>query len=305
MKLKATQVKAVLFSIGTCIFSMSSFAQSPAIPNAGFETWIDQGQYDDPENWKSINSETVSFVSTLPVTPTTDAHSGTKAARLETINALIATSPGAMSLGRIVQTGLTDRDIRGGIPCTARPTSFEGYYKFSPVQNDRGYIACILFKSNPVTGMQDTVGRGVLKPATAVGSYTFFTVDIEYLTAETPDTMNIIVTSSYKFGSPKVGTVLFVDDLQVNYPSTASVAVLSEANFGIVPNPNDGNFVLQNPTNTAITYAVYDLTGKKITSGETTAFEQEIKLEGQDAGTYLIQIEAGENLITKRIVIKK
>lgn len=304
MKLKFTHVKVALFSFATCI-TFTSLAQSPAIPNAGFETWIDQGQYEDPENWKSINSETVSFVSTLPVTPTTDAYSGTKAARLETINALIATSPGAMSLGRIVQTSLTDRDIRGGIPCTARPTSFEGYYKFSPVQNDRGYIACVLFKSNPVTGAQDTVGRGVLKPANAVGVYTFFTVDIEYLTAETPDTMNIIVTSSYKFGSPKVGTLLFVDDLKVNYPSTANTAVLSEENFDVVPNPSQGTFVLRNPTHASISYAVFDLTGKKITAGETNVLEQEINLTNQESGTYLVQIEAGESLITKRIVVKK
>ncbi len=210
-----------------------------------------------------------------------------------------------MSLGRIVQTSLTDRDIRGGIPCTTRPTSFEGYYKFSPVQNDRGYIACVLFKSNPVTGVQDTVGRGVLKPATAVGSYTFFTVDIEYLTAETPDTMNIIVTSSYKFGSPKVGTVLFVDDLKVNYPSTATIPVLTEENFNIVPNPSNGTFVLQNPTNSSISYTIYDLAGKKITNGETAAFKQEITLHEQEAGTYLIQIQVGETMISKRIVLKK
>ncbi len=49
MKLKFTQVKGSILILGTCIFSLTVSAQSPAIPNAGFETRIDQGQYDDPE----------------------------------------------------------------------------------------------------------------------------------------------------------------------------------------------------------------------------------------------------------------
>jgi hypothetical protein len=297
-KLHATFV----LSLGL-ITAGSVFSQGPAIPNASFETWVNQGQYSDPENWKSINSETVSFVSTIPVTQTSDAHSGMSAARLETINALIATSPGAMSLGRIVQTGITDRDIRGGIPCTERPTSLEGYYKFSPVQNDRGYIGCILFKYNTVTNQQDTVGRGVFKPNSAVGAYTFFTVDIEYLTAETPDTMNIIVTSSYKFGSPKVGTLLFVDDLKVNYDD-ASISKLNEVDFSISPNPSSGIFTVSNASGKELKYEVYDVSGKLLFTKNSSQFEEALQLTDYPKGIYMLKLEVDNQVVSKRLVIE-
>lgn len=115
-----------------------------------------------------------------------------------------------MSLGYIVNLDLTKRDLRGGLPSTEAPESFEGYYKFSPSGNDYGFIGCVLFKFNQQTGLQDTVARAIFKPNTETQTYTKFTVDMEYLPGMEGvqhDKMNVIISSSFKFGDPQVGTV--------------------------------------------------------------------------------------------------
>jgi len=278
------------------------YCQSPEIPNAGFENWVQYNNYKDPAEWKSINSETVVFGSTL-VTQTEDAYTGSYALRLETKNVLVV-APAAISLGRIVNLGFTDRDMQGGIPSSVLPKSFEGYYKFNPIANDYGFISCLLFKYNTITGKQDTVTSAIFKPNTQVNDYTHFKVDVTYhsgFEGQQHDTMNIVISSSYKFGNPKAGTVLYVDDLKVNY-SNASVEDNYTSYFSIYPNPSNGIFWINNPENKKFDYDLVDLSGRIIKSNSTTSSKYSIDLSDKD-GFYILNIKSEDRIFKHKLII--
>lgn len=292
--------------ISVCLVA-NTYAQAPEIPNADFEVWEEFSNYEDPEDWKSINSETSAFGSTL-VEKSSDAHSGNYAARLETKNVLV-TAPAAMSLGYIVELSFTDRDMQGGIPSSEAPESFEGYYKFSPVGNDFGFIACILFKYNDVEQKQDTVARALFLPTDETNEYTHFKVDMEYLTdmeGVQHDTMNVVISSSFKFGNPEVGTVLYVDDLKITYPDEGPNSVQNRESSKIMlyPNPTDGMFWIDNPKGNELRYEVLDITGKLIRSEVISNGNYPVDLSGHAAGVYFVRIEEEGIINTQKIILK-
>jgi hypothetical protein len=288
------------------VFKSALFSQAPDIPNSGFEDWESFGNYEDPEDWKSINSETVVFGSTL-VERTSDAYAGNYAARLETKN-VIVTAPAAVNLGYIVETGIFDRDMRGGIPSSVAPESFEGYYKFSPVGNDYGFVACILFKFNDITGLQDTVARAIFTPTSEVNSYTHFKVDMEYvpgMESVQHDTMNVVISSSFKFGSPQVGTTLYVDELKVNYPVVNSTTDLSKPEFKIYPNPTEGDLWIRTSANLAYSCDVVDITGRVVLSEkEIVASEKNIQLDF-NSGIYFVKIYHQGEVYVQKVILNK
>lgn len=301
--------------IFTSILSLSigllAYSQAPEVPNGDFENWEDFGNYIDPEDWKSLNSETVVFGQTL-VTRTEEAHTGSYAVRLETRSLAITTAPAAMSLGYIVELDLLDRDMRGGLPSSEAPESFEGYYKFSPEGNDYGFIGCVLFKFDPSTGLQDTVARAIFKPTDEVQNYTHFKVDMEYLPGMEGvqhDTMNVIVSSSFKFGDPQAGTVLYVDDLKVNYEGTNSLTQHTADAISVYPNPlsKEGTIFVNLPQlDNQVEFNLVDITGKKIvlriehtTNGVALKPKKALR-----SGAYILCIRENETVINRKIIVQ-
>src|SRR5580765_7400983 len=94
----------------TCLFisffiSQHSFAQN-STPNAGFEDWTTitfPTQYEVPDNWDQLNAET-NFIGILTCIKSSDAHSGSFAAKLVTkeVNILSITD----TANGIITTGL-------------------------------------------------------------------------------------------------------------------------------------------------------------------------------------------------------
>ena len=304
-------MKKIYTTILGLSLGLFAFSQAPEVPNGDFENWEDFGNYKDPEEWKSINSETVGFGQTL-VERTEDSHTGTYAARLETKSLVIVTSPSAMSLGYIVELGLTDRDMRGGLPSSEAPTSFEGHYKFLPSGNDYGFIGCVLFKYNTSTGLQDTVARAIFKPRDEAQNYTHFKVDMEYLPGMEDvqhDTMNVIVSSSFKFGTPQVGTVLFVDDLKVNYEETNNLEKISSDRVQVYPNPatREGAIFVNLPkTESNYEFNLVDIMGKKVAvkieqTPNGVALKPQATLR---SGAYILRIRENDMVINRKIIVQ-
>ena len=74
------------------------------IPNNDFETWINHGQYDDPQFWDTPNQEICFFPFYIKVvTKSTEHHSGSYSAKLETkeIPIVNITVPGVITLGTL------------------------------------------------------------------------------------------------------------------------------------------------------------------------------------------------------------
>ena len=90
--------------------------------------------------------------------------------------------------------------------------------------------------------------------------------------------------------------------------------VLSNENFefkdfALYPNPNNGSFKISftPETNDDIEVSVYDISGRNIynkTFDNSGLFEQELQIKTVSFGVYFVNIQNGENKMTKRILVE-
>ena len=195
-----------------------SSVTAQTIPNSGFETWINHGQYDDPQFWDTPNQEVCFFpFYTTVINKSTDHQEGSYSAKLETklIPVINITIPGVVTLGTLsINIAAGTYSITGGVPINDIPTHLKGFYKFQPKGGDSCAIGIGLTKW--VSGARDTIGFGVFSTHDTITSWTPFSAWIDYSTTTTPDTMNILAISSAT-ENPTAGTILYVDGLYLDY----------------------------------------------------------------------------------------
>ena len=188
------------------------------IPNAGFENWIDFGDYDNPQFWDTPNQELswIPIFGTTVVTKSTDHNTGLYSARLESKDVtLVGEIPGFMTLGNLtIDIANFSYSITGGVPVTDVPTHLKGFYKFLPKGGDSCAIGIGLSRWTGTA--RDSVGIGTFSTKDTVPDWTPFSAWINYDSAATPDSMIIMAFSSAQEDLTP-GTVLYVDDLWLDY----------------------------------------------------------------------------------------
>jgi len=242
-------------------FSLTALSQ--AIPNGSLEDWETSG-YKNPLHWDTSNLS-IAFINVTTVKKETNGYSG-NCARLESVKPSMMTSsiaPGLITLGTFVVDVLAETgDIIGGIPWTTRPAFFNTYYKYIPKSGDSCFIAIGFFKYNALTQTTDTIGTAAFSTSATVTEWTELNLEIEWLTNEYPDSMNIIIMSSDGLGTPRQGTVLYVDELSFS----GTVGVNSIANFdnlvSIYPNPACDFITLLYSNNANI--SIIDMLGREV-----------------------------------------
>ncbi len=207
----------LLFFLLMPALSASLVAQT-VIPNAGFETWINYGAYENPQYWDTPNEElsSIPIFGTTVVTKSTDHQSGTYSARLESKNVFLAGDiPGFMTLGTLtIDIASMSYTITGGVPVVDIPTHLKGFYKFLPKGGDSCAIGIGLSRWNGTS--RDSIGLGTFSTKDTVPDWTPFSAWIDYDTTATPDSMIIMAFSSaQEVLTP--GTVLYVDALWLDY----------------------------------------------------------------------------------------
>lgn len=214
-------MKKILLTILSGMLLTGTFAQN-AIPNPGFETWNPNPNYDDPQGWGTINGLTY-ILGVKTVTKTTDKHSGSFAMKLESKTVpLQGVAPGIAATGTInAQT----QGVDGGVAFNKRPIAMTGWYKYTPAAVDTGSVEAILTKWSG--GQRVEIGRAEFKVSNTVSSYTQFSVNFSYSSANAPDTLVMIILTSSGANTSPNGTVLFIDDLAFDYCSNFSVAASS------------------------------------------------------------------------------
>jgi hypothetical protein len=200
--------------------------------------------------WESGNPILITMPSLAPGMPkgfmydTSYAYSGLHAVAMKTgfLNGLTAT--GNLFIGTI------DASISGinqvlvevnplapahtGMPSTEKPLIFGGYFYYSPAPDylyfndqtqqadtifgigDSCRITCLVHKWNSTTNQRDTVGIGdFFYDQETAGGYEPFSININYLTTDLPDSVSLTFLSSYggtQFaGSP--GSLLIIDSI--------------------------------------------------------------------------------------------
>lgn len=220
---------------------------APLPPNMNLNTWTLAGKTwypnDVAENnyWATGNEG----VTKPPVskdsntTPTDDAVEG-KAARMETVKVPVVNIAAGNLLTGTYKTNLTNpaSSVTMGRPYTGRPTTFSGWYKYTPrkinVDKDNKHPeamntddACHIYIRLENWGAETVrppspivIAKGELKNDKTVAAYTKFTIDVSYIDLKTKPTHIVLVATSSVYGDDfcgGIGSILFIDQLELGF----------------------------------------------------------------------------------------
>jgi len=290
-----------LFTIALLAFT-ASFAQ--VLPNAGFETWTHNTfpSYDTPDGWNTLNPTTgLLGVITCYKAATLDIHGGTYALKLITKSVAGQTANGVATTGTINTTSQT---IGGGVSYSSRPDSIVGFYKYTPVQNDNGFVELQLLG---VGGDTDTIGYARFKtPNATVGAYTRFAKAITYRSANAVSKSIWIISSSADAVTHHVNSTLFIDDLQLITNAT-TVAEQQKMDLTVGPNPASNMVFVRNPLFTKATFLMYDVIGRNVLFQSVANSVNSIDVSAFPMGLYIYSIvDENNNVIkTAKLIVQK
>ncbi len=260
------------------------------IPNGDFEDWSSDALnlYEEPASgwWTTLNPLR-NLGGPVTVSKSTDAHSGTYSARLVSDTYGTLFSPGILLSGSLDLLAAPTFFTRGQ-PYTSRPSTFEGWYKYSPVDGDSGAIAVQLIKWNTTTNQRDTVGEvGIIIP-NATPTWTQFVLPIFYYSNETPDSIIVVATSSADGGNfnGAVGSELWVDDFDL---SLATGQAPAEESLEVRFWERGGEWIVDLPTERA-QLRVLDFSGKILLTSSLHTGQNNIPLTGWSSGVYLVEM---------------
>jgi hypothetical protein len=220
--------------------SMNCFAQAVYVPNGEMENWNSAGSYEEPVSWSTPNPLTVAF-GAIEVYKDTDEYSGTYAARLETKTTILGNVPGAMGTGTL---NIGTQTYDGGFPLSnPGVTGFGGFYKYSPTGGDSAFFFALLTKWN--VNKRDTVATAVWTSG-AQSNYTMFQIPFfTIIPGESADTCLIIVSNTFDVANAHVGTVLWVD--QMDLSDLLTVQEIVPQPLQVFPNPSDESVQISLP----------------------------------------------------------
>lgn len=280
-----------------------SLSVKAQISNADLETWITYGNpptdYEDPENWKSVNGM-VAF-GTTPVDKSTDRYSGTYAAEIKPFAVFGSFPPSVLCLGNPPAdfSTYTLDILHGGKPVSSRPASVSGYYKYSKdaVYKDSAYAIVILKKYNSTLAKIDTIGLGYTTFSEAA-SYSPFSITINYnpLSSLTPDSIVIAFFSQATESgfAPATGKLL-IDKLSIGGASSSKETEAAKPALQVYPNPARHSIYFEAAgleENTRL--EVYDLLGRLVRTEYPDQSAWYFNRENLPAGTYLYRLSRNE-----------
>jgi len=278
------------------------------ILNPSFEQWTTQGAFENPTSWETSNVtvNTGLFPITIEtVTKNSDAQQGSYAAKLTSVSPMgfSAVAPGLLTLGTfnldiMAQTGT----VSGGVPCTDRPTHFNGFFKYEPQGSDSCFIACVLFKWNATTQSPDTVGAALFTSADNITSWTAFNIPFTYNSSETPDTMNVIIMSSDGRYTPVVNSTLYIDNLSITSDNSSVSDIDNTAGSLPYPNPSAGYVRLSN-LKTGTEISIYNNIGQVVKSLQVESINQTVNMSSLPQGNYIISFVDTSDILQRRPVV--
>jgi hypothetical protein len=196
-----------------------------------------------------------------------------------------------------------------GFPIVSRPDALHGWYKFTSVGGD-GFTVSVVFSNN-----SGGVGSGMIADATPASVYREFVVNILYPTAETPDTVEMVIATFPFTGGYHVGTFFIVDDLTWGPVSDVKEFGGIPSSFALeqnYPNPFNPttNIEFQVPQRSHVSLKVFDVLGCEVAdlvSEELAPGKYRATLDGATlpSGAYFYHLQAGVFSATKRLMLVK
>lgn len=284
----------------TAIFLLLSFPLLFAqIPNFDFELWTDVGDWEDPDGWYTLNADYNGDPETVKLTE--DAYSGLSAVRMENEKDDNNVVVRAMLLSG--NSGLSDNP---GFPFEKRPYSLDGYFMYSPNNNDSCYVFVYLTRFNTTTQSRETIGSGMFSSGDELEEYIPFSAPINYTSSEFPDSAYIVIYAG-KLNGPKDGSRLYIDALTFNETTTTGIApAVYSQEVSLYPNPASGHFHIKQSNNpVAGVILIYDFTGtlqKSVALGKENAT---VNVSDMKEGIYFYELKNvnGELMKAGKVII--
>lgn len=305
------------FTLTICLITLLIHAKAQAPVNTGFESWTNFTVYEDPDNWGTLNFASI-FVQGVPPTAekSLDSHSDSFAVKLTTLPANADLSPFGFDTDTVpglMVYGNVGSDLVG-TAYNQRPTSVQFWYKYTPSNGDSAGFLVQLTKWNEDQQEQILVGQGAVSMKDTVEVYTLNDVVVMYEDTITPDSLFIVMFSSFDaihlLGSTLItisgqpGSTLLVDDIKlmgVVEPVGIENQAANAVNFSVYPNPASSalniNCNSYNFSNSALTFDITDLTGRLVQSVSFNSGQASADVSGLATGMYIYRVKDKSGVI--------
>ena len=270
--------------------------------NASFENWENAEVGEKPVSCEVANKDFGWGVTIETVTKGTSNNQEGNAHPVLTTTSLNGTSiPGILTLGTLGFDLATESvSITGGMAYTERPTELKGYYKYNPAGTDTAIAAIWLLKGTT----PDTIGGGAVYFTTPVSEWTEFTVNIEYISTDTPDTLNIVFTSSLTEGVEN--SSFEVDNISLTTTTTGITSVLDKNSINISPNPATSYFNVNYTSAQASEVKIHNTVGQVVMhkNFEAGQVNEQFDISNFNQGVYFVEINANGKTEIRKLIVK-
>lgn len=283
------------------IIALSSGTNAQVIfENGGYESWVDNGGYQEPEGWFSLNQLT-QFGIDPSVTMTTIAHTGNKAALLTTIENSTQNVPGLLSSGPLMNSEGDVNFDQAKIAFSARPVGFTFAYMYAPGVGDTCSVYMLLTKWNSALNKADTVAEGRFASRDSVMTYTVKMIDFDYYNNQIPDSAFIIISASKNGFEPVPGTTMYIDDFYLRYMTGLTDAHLNDSKVKLYPSPVASVLHVEG-LSTGSTLSIFNTLGVKVAEQHITTVEEGLNVASLTPGVYYVVATEGKNSYTRKFV---
>ena len=287
---------------------------SQQLENSGFEQWENVGTgEEEPLSWSSTKTSDNSSLNGLApqvISRSTDAHTGTYAAKLVNKNVPFVNivANGILTNGIIhtttnpqdsyVYTDVNSSDHSQ--PFTSYPDSIVGWYKYAPQGNDVGNIQVLLHGSYgqlPVDASTSIIALAEFDFSANSNWTRFSTPFIYYPTINNP--AYILCNISAGDSTQAVAnSELKIDDLELIYNATK---IPDESINSINITYLNDHLQFSNVVN-EINYAIYNLQGQLMNIGKIDRYNRNVSIT-LESGIYFISIQSKDHHQSIKILV--
>ena len=182
-----------------------------------------------------------------------------------------------------------------GIPFTDKPIYLKGYYKYIPVAGDSCRIASYITKWNTGTKKRDTIAAASITQAQSiatVNTYTEFDIVYHYYSADTPDSITLILASSADGANfnAAIGTKLYIDEISLEYFPLSTETLIKPKEILVYPNPVSENLTIESKKSFGIEIKIYNALGSLILAKHLQSEKENISTVELPSGFYYYSV---------------
>lgn len=299
------------FTIILTVLIVMAIETNAQIPNSGFENWVDSSGIEVPSDvWLTPNNLVAGTTYNPPVTKSSDHYPqniGSYSIRLENDTSYVntnydpITSPQRywrIAYGSAQTAPLGSNHYIGyfgpSFPITGHPSSFYGYYKFIPQNNDTLTIGVVLFQNG------SAVASAFLYSTDTVSDWASFDLPIsDYTIADSAQIWLMALKTE-----PQGNSILYVDNLSFDSLITTGVNTITNIKkVNLFPNPATDAVQVTGIDETA-TLILSDINGRLLFTKEITAGET-VLVSSLPNGVYLAIIKSKGSTATEKLIIQR